>query len=96
MRPVLALVAVLGLAMAAGAVSPALAAVDSAHTVALEQQPGQPSIDIDVDDSGAWWSNPLWIGIGVVAFLLLVVIVALAARGGGTTVVKEYTTVVKE
>lgn len=89
MRSVFALFAVLGLAMAGGAASPALAAVDSTYTLAVEQQPGQSSIDINIDGSGTWWSNPLWIGIGGVAFLLLVVIVALAARGGGTTVIKE-------
>ena len=90
MRLVLALLfTVLGLAMAGGPPSPALAAVDSASTLALEQQPGQYSVDIDVNDSGAGWSNPLWLGIGGVAFLLLVVIVALAARGRGTTVIKE-------
>jgi len=57
---------------------------------------GQPSGKLDVDinvghsgSSGAWWNNPMWIAIGVIAIVLLVVVVAMAARGSGTTVIKE-------
>ena len=89
MRLVIALLALLGVAMAGNLAAPVLAAPNSGYVVALAQQPDQYSIDINVNDSGAWWTNPLWIGIGVVALVLLIVIVALAARGGGTTVIKE-------
>jgi hypothetical protein len=89
MRFVIALLALLGVAMAGPLATPVLVAANSGYIVALAQQPGQYSIDINVNDSGAWWTNPLWIGIGVVALVLLIVIVALAARGGGTTVIKE-------
>jgi hypothetical protein len=89
MRLVIALLALLGVAMAGNLATPALAVANSGYVVALAQQPGQYSIDINVNDSGAWWTNPLWIGIGAVALVLLIVIVALAARGGGTTVIKE-------
>lgn len=93
MRLVLALLAVLGMAMADGAVAPA-AAADSGYVLALNQQPGggiQPDVDIDITQRGGeWWANPVWIGVGIVALILLVVIVALATRGGGgTTVIKE-------
>ena len=89
MRLAIALLALLGLA-AAGNLTPALAAPDSRYVLAMAQQPGEYSIDIDVNGAdAAWWSNPLWIGIGVVALVLLVVIIALAVRGSGTTVIKE-------
>ena len=90
MRLAIALLALLGLAAAGNLATPALAAADSGYVLAMAQEPGQYSIDIDVNGADeAWWTNPLWIGIGVVALVLLVVIVALAVRGGGTTVTKE-------
>jgi hypothetical protein len=90
MRLAIALLALLGLAAAGNLATPAVAAADSGYVLAMAQQPGQYSIDIDVDAAdAAWWTNPLWIGIGVVALVLLVVIIALAVRGGGTTVIKE-------
>ena len=89
MRLAIALLALLGLAAAGKLATPELAAADS-YVLAMAQQPGQYSIDIDVNGAdAAWWTNPLWIGIGVVALVLLVVIIALAVRGGGTTVIKE-------
>jgi hypothetical protein len=89
MRLAIALLGLLGLAAAGNLATPALAAADSGYVLAMAQQPGQYSIDINVDDAdAAWWTNPLWVGIGVVALVLLVVIIALAVRGGGTTVIK--------
>jgi hypothetical protein len=49
-------------------------------------------LDVDINthsSGGAWWTNPIWIAIGVIALVLLVVIIAMAARGSGTTVIKE-------
>ena len=90
MRLAIALLALLGLAAAGNLATPALAAADSGCVLAMAPQPGQYSIDIDVNDAdAAWWNNPLWIGIGVVALVLLVVIIALAVKGSGTTVIKE-------
>jgi hypothetical protein len=90
MRLAIALLALLGLAAAGNLAIPALAAADSGYVLAMAQQPGQYAIDIDVDSAdAAWWTNPLWIAIGVVALVLLIVIIALAVRGGGTTVIKE-------
>lgn len=63
--------------------------------LALAQgQPPNGKLDVDINvghsgSSGAWWTNPLWIAIGVIALVLLIVIVAMAARGSGTTVIKE-------
>ena len=90
MRLAIALLALLGLAAAGNLATPALAVADSGYVLAMAQQPGQSSIDIDVNSADAtWWTNPLWIGIGVVALVLLVVIIAVAVRGDGTTVIKE-------
>lgn len=93
MRLVLALVAALGIVMAGASTVPALAAADSGYALAAAQQPGggQYEVDINVNGGGAaWWTNPLWIGIGVVALILVIALVALAARGGGgTTIVRE-------
>jgi len=61
--------------------------------LALAQgQPVQGKVNVDINThsgGGAWWANPIWIAIGVIALVLLIVIVAMAARGGGTTVIKE-------
>ena len=62
--------------------------------LALAQgQPAQGKLDVDVNvghsGGGAWWNNPIWIAVGVIALVLLIVIIAMATRGGGTTVIKE-------
>jgi len=62
--------------------------------LALAQgQPAQGKLDVNINthSSGgaAWWTNPIWIAIGVIALVLLIVIIAMAARGSGTTVIKE-------
>lgn len=93
MRLAIAVLAVLGMAIATGAAAPVAAAADSGDVLAVDQQPGggQYDINIDVDTDGeAWWANPAWMGVGIVALILLIVIVALATRGGGgTTVIKD-------
>jgi hypothetical protein len=91
MRLGIALLALLSLAAAGDLATPAVADADSGYVLAMVQQPGQYSVDINVDGTdGAWWANPLWIAIGVVALVLLIVIIALAVRDGdGTTVIKE-------
>jgi hypothetical protein len=95
MRFIIASMAVLGIAIGMSALpAPGWTTItgDSA-VVAAQQQPttpGKVNIDIDVNrGGGAWWTNPMWIAIGVIGLVLLVVIVAMIARGGGTTVIKE-------
>jgi hypothetical protein len=48
-------------------------------------------IEISVGErgGGAWYRNPVWIAIGVLALIVLLLVIVLAARGGGTTVVKD-------
>ena len=60
--------------------------------LAQGQPPVQGKVDVDINthsSGGAWWANPIWIAIGVIALVLLIVIIAMAARGSGTTVIKE-------
>jgi hypothetical protein len=56
-------------------------------------QPAQGRLDVNINTNsgggGAWWTNPIWIAIGVIALVLLIVIIVMAARGSGTTVIKE-------
>ena len=47
-------------------------------------------IEVDVDDNtgGAWYTNPVWIAIGIIALVLIIALIAMAGRGRDTTVVK--------
>jgi hypothetical protein len=40
----------------------------------------QLEVDIDKGGDGGWWTNPLYIGIGVIVLLLVVLISVTAAR----------------
>lgn len=100
MRFMLALVAVLGFIVGSTAVPAAAAAATSHGYVLVAQQQGggaaaqsgklDVNIDVNHGRGGAWWTNPVWIAIGVIALILLIVLLALAFRGGGgTTVIRE-------
>ena len=49
MRLAIVLLTLLGLAVAGNLATPALAAADSGYVLAMAQQPGQYSIDINVE-----------------------------------------------
>ena len=89
MRVVLACLFAIGLLAGFGAVTD-LAAADG--VVALAQAPQVPSgelnVDINTGGGGAWYANPVWIGIGIVVLIVLVLAIALSNRGG-TTIIKE-------
>jgi hypothetical protein len=54
-----------------------------------EEPRGQINVDIDTHrSSSVWWTNPLWIGLGVVALIAVIAVIVAASRGGGTTVVR--------
>ena len=93
MRYMIALLAVLGFAMAGAAAPMVAATADSGYTLTVDnqQQPsGRLEVDIDTDsDGGAWYASPVWIAIGAVALVVLILLVVMATRGGGTTIVKE-------
>jgi hypothetical protein len=41
----------------------------------------EPLVDVDVNKGGgAWYSNPLYVGIGVIVLLLVVLIAVSAAK----------------
>jgi hypothetical protein len=79
-------------------VVPIVQAVEAPFLVtaaSVQQTPAQPGgdvkVDVDLDsDGGVWYTNPLWIVIGVAAVIIIVALVAMASRGGGgsTTVVR--------
>jgi lysylphosphatidylglycerol synthetase-like protein (DUF2156 family) len=46
-------------------------------------------IEIKTTEShGAWYTQPVWIAIGVIALVLILALIALAGRRNNTTVVK--------
>ena len=89
MRFVIACLFALGLLTSGAVPLPAPAGGDGYVVAFAQEMPREVNVDIDTDGGGAWWANPVWIAIGIVAVILLIVIVAMAARGGGTTVIKE-------
>jgi hypothetical protein len=54
-------------------------------------QPDLPeTIDVDINtNGGAWYTSPMWLAIGGLAFLIVVLLIVLASRSGGTTVIKD-------
>lgn len=56
--------------------------------VAAQELPTQIDVDVDADGGGAWYANPIWIAIGVVALIAVIALVATASRGG-TTIIKD-------
>jgi hypothetical protein len=77
----------------AAAASPQDAAITSmtaAPVYALQIPDKKIEITVGERDAGvAWYRNPVWIAIGVLAIIVLLLLVIVAARGGGTTVVKD-------
>jgi hypothetical protein len=40
------------------------------------------------DSQGAWYTQPVWIAIGIIAFVLILALIGMASRRDNTTVVK--------
>jgi hypothetical protein len=58
-------------------------------TVDVSAKVSAPDIDVDSGDGGgAWYVNPVWVVVGLLAVGILVALIVAASRGGGTTVVK--------
>jgi hypothetical protein len=68
------------------------ASITAAAPVYALQIPDK-KVEITVGERGAgvaWYRNPVWIAIGVLALIVLLLLVIVAVRGGGgTTVVKD-------
>lgn len=56
------------------------------HAVVLVQD---AKIEVNVDDKGgAWYTQPVWIAIGIIALVLIILLIVAAGRRDSTTVVK--------
>ncbi|MEX2157485.1 MAG: hypothetical protein WD773_11690 [Gemmatimonadales bacterium] len=75
--------------LTAVSITPAAPAAPAAHMVAavLTQDP-KVEVDIKTDDRGAWYTQPMWIAIGVIALVLIILLAVAAGRKDTTTVVK--------
>jgi hypothetical protein len=57
-------------------------------TTPAQPKGGDVKVDVDLDDDGTvWYTDPLWIVLGVAAVVVVVALVAAASRGGGGTTV---------
>jgi hypothetical protein len=66
-----------------------IAVPTTTHAVLAVMQDAK--IDIKVSDdthSGAWYTQPVWIVIGIVALVLIILLIVSAGRRDTTTVVK--------
>ena len=58
-------------------------------TRAMLPQDQGVKIELETNDGGgAWYTQPVWIAIGVIALVLLVVLISMAGRRDRTTIVK--------
>ena len=80
----------------ASALSAAAAPAISAPSVAtFALQVPDKKIEVTVGErsgGGVWYRSPVWIAIGVLAFVVLVLLIVLLSRsgsGGGTTIIRE-------
>ncbi|MGH7520894.1 MAG: hypothetical protein ACREMI_06420 [Gemmatimonadales bacterium] len=66
----------------------ALHAVPTVTTLAVSTiQDAKIDVKISDDKGGAWYTNPVWIAIGIIALVLIIALIAMAGRRD-TTVVK--------
>ena len=66
----------------------ALLLVTATRAAALIQN-AKIEVNTSHGHSGAWYTQPVWIAIGVIALILIVVLISVAGRGrSNTTVVK--------
>ena len=66
----------------------ALVLTTAIRASALVQDAGA-KIEIKTTDShGAWYTQPVWIAIGIIALVMVLVLIAMAGRRNNTTVVK--------
>ena len=66
----------------------ALHAVPTATTLAVSAvQDAKIDVTINDNQGSAWYTNPVWIAIGIIALVLIIALIAMAGRRG-TTVIK--------
>ncbi|HMG19097.1 MAG TPA: hypothetical protein VK573_10255 [Gemmatimonadales bacterium] len=65
-----------------------VSALSAATSVVAAVQDAKIDVNINENKGGAWYTNPVWIAIGIIALVLLIALIAMAGRGRDTTVVK--------
>jgi len=78
----------------ASALTAAAAPTISAPSAAFALQVPDKKIEVTVGErsgGGVWYRSPVWIAIGILAFIVLVLLIVLLSRsgGGGTTIIRE-------
>jgi hypothetical protein len=70
--------------------APSVRAVTSTAITTIATTTQDAKVDISVNDhkAGAWYTNPVWIAIGIIALVLVIALIAMAGRGRDTTVIK--------
>ena len=70
--------------------APSARAATSAAITSIVAITQEAKLEVDVNDNrgGAWYTNPVWIAIGIIALVLIIALIAMAGRGRDTTVVK--------
>ena len=70
--------------------APSVRAVARTTITAITTTTQDAKVDINVNDrkGGAWYTNPVWIAIGIIALVLIIALIAMAGRGRDTTVIK--------
>lgn len=64
------------------------AALAPTTLVVTATQDAKVDISVNENKGGAWYTNPVWIAIGIIALVLIIALIAMAGRGRDTTVVK--------
>lgn len=57
-------------------------------TMAVAAAAQAAKIEVKTDNNGAWYTQPVWIAIGIIALVLIIVLISLAGRRDRTTIVK--------
>ncbi len=53
------------------------------------QEPSGVKVDIKTTESHSeWYTQPVWIAIGIIALVLIIALIAMAGRRNTTTIVK--------
>jgi hypothetical protein len=60
----------------------------AAPVLALQIPDKKIEITVGEKGSSAWYRNPVWIAIGILAVVVILLIVVLIGRGGGTTIIR--------
>lgn len=68
---------------------PITASAETATTMSVVAAVQDAKLEVTINDNkgGAWYTNPVWIAIGVIALVLIIALIAMAGRRE-TTVVK--------